>query len=187
MTAFPQLTGPCSFLKKIRLALHDLLSMNTRWPLNNYLLFFLLMKYLLFSLKIFLLAGGNGNLYSPIALCLPLKKRDHRKCFEKSKRFHKCTVCYQNHKCQSLACRPPTVAKSPWTQSRTRSAEKHSICPALHSQPRTPGFFIWSSAFLTIHFRGGFTGVIFCPAQFYSVSLTFYVVVSTVLCPKPHL
>ena len=81
MTAFPQLTGPCSFLKKIRLALHDLLSMNTRWPLNNYLLFFLLMKYLLFSLKIFLLAGGNGNLYSPIALCLPLKKRDHRKCF----------------------------------------------------------------------------------------------------------
>lgn len=54
------------FLKKIKLALHDLLSMNTHWLLNNYLLFFLLMKYLLFSLKIFLLAGGDGDLYNPI-------------------------------------------------------------------------------------------------------------------------
>lgn len=120
-------------------------------------------------------------------LCLNLKKKRPLKCFEKSKRFHKCTVCYQNHQCQSLECRPPTVAKSLWTQSHAWPAEKHSICPALQSHPRTPGFFLWSSAFLAIHFRVSFTGVIFCSPQFYLVALTFYVVVSTVLCPKPHL
>lgn len=121
------------------------------------------------------------------ALCLPLKKRDHWKCFEKSKRFHKCSL---------LSKSQMSVISLQTTNSGKESmdTEPHQVCRETQylSSPPLPaqntGFLpLWSSAFLTIHFRGGFTGVIFCPAQFYSVCLTFYVVVSTVLCPKPHL